>query len=474
MAGLAQLPAPMDAASVRAALNGPRVKVPVAKEVREIGCAVVSAGAGGVPDVAVVPRRLVAPLIGNIDSVAAPIMAGRPTHGSLQVVSAAVTPSGQSRTLTINCLVSQDISHGAFAELTARSQQNPLWSAIVPLLRPYSVGRAAPEWRLASQLLLAPIQNGLSPKQFKRHSGATRHAYLVPSAPRFSSGCGLDTGIACGEPTLPTVTITARRSYPTIVDWSDLYRARSIYSLSDILDIRHFYDPECDAWNAMYYAMHETMQRWEEEAAAMEVATNEVSGQICEVGLAQQYGELCLDLFIMAERAAFLIGDNRKFDPYAPYKASRAQIYVNPERCIANAIVNTTRTVQVGPFGGGLHEPHILNKIEYRWIETGVICEIKYELLTGWCRTWDQSAYTFLCPSIDGTMVLRKGLDGVWSGNVNEDKFPSRGLYWLTNAQFRMISERKETIWLDLFSWRKHIEDFRLSIPPCPDRCNLQ
>ena len=75
-----------------------------------------------------------------------------------------------------------------------------------------------------------------------------------------------------------------------------------------------------------------------------------------------------------------------------------------------------------------------------------------------------------LCPVIDGEIILRPNGSGGWSGSIKEDRFPSRGLYWWRGDHWETISERTETIWLDLVSKRRHIDTFTIarnnSLPP--------
>lgn len=197
-----------------------------------------------------------------------------------------------------------------------------------------------------------------------------------------------------------------------------------------------------------------------------------MANQTCVSEYAAGGENICLDLFIMAERAAFLVGDNRDHDPGVPFKASRAQIYINPVICSVTWVVSPTRTVTFGPFGGGEHAPHKLNRVEPHWSPSGE-CVVEWQLLNGFCQTYNITS--ILCPAINGMLVLRRDGNGGWVGNINEDKFPSRGLYKLNGTRWDVVSERSETIWLDLASKRRHIERIRIARDEAmPPGCMLQ
>ncbi len=64
-----------------------------------------------------------------------------------------------------------------------------------------------------------------------------------------------------------------------------------------------------------------------------------------------------------------------------------------------------------------------------------------------------------MCPAIDGTLTIRSDGNGGWLADINEDMFPSRGLYLWQGDHFQTISERPETIWLDLITEPRYRED---------------
>lgn len=403
-------------------------------------------------------------LVGKIDSIEAPLIRGEPTRGTLQVVSATVIPEGQDRTLTINGLVPSDMLHATFAERVAESADDELWSTILGLLRPYNEPTSKPHGRLASAILLAPVTKGLSPAHFNGFAAARSFgSFGIPTA-RFNAECGLDTGVACGTTTLPTVFVYAPQSGPGIADVSELYRSRRIYSLSELYAANWsmYQGPDCaaesESYNAAWMAAEEAAQQMEQVAYDMSVATEAVSSKTCQRELAEGGKPYCVDLFIMSAREMFLVGDNRDFDPGVPWKASRGQLYVDPVQCSVDAYINESQWVS----SERRHPPHELNRVTAEQTPDG--CVVEWSLNVGVCRT--NALAVIVCPSIDGRMVFRGDGNGGWSVNVNEDKLPSRGLYLWNGNGWQVISEREERIWLDLYGWQRHVERIRSSRPP--------
>ena len=178
-----------------------------------------------------------------------------------------------------------------------------------------------------------------------------------------------------------------------------------------------------------------------------------------------------MDGFISAPRAAFFVGDGREFDPNAPWKASRFQLYINPSLCVVDKWVNTSRVTGTGPlFDGRPYGPHQLNKVTAA--SHNGACVVEWRLWNGFC---ERNLVEPICPPIDGRLVITPNGSGGWVGNILEDKFPSRGLYWWRNGTWETISQRPEGIWTDLYSKRRHVEQFRIerdqSLPP---GCTLQ
>lgn len=453
------------------AAKGPRVRVAIPEIVRNIGCAVVGT-VNGETQVASLPRPFVNDLVGSLDSIDAPVIQGRPTSGALHVVSGVLSLLGTQEKFSIHCLAPMSLKQNAFSMSLAAPNHRNLPELVTNKLHSYSNPQNTNDEVLASDILLSSISSG-QPARLVLGRQATG-GLATGIAPRYSTfECGPGTNYACGSPSLPTVIVHAAPGYPIIVDLSNLRFSQRIYSLSDLVGVWFYDGPDCTNASQTWIALYNTIQQLEEEAYHVEQATLAVASQTCEQALTAGGNDLCIDLFIMSEQAAFLVGDNRDFDPNAPFKASRAQIYINPNTCSVESVVNTSRTVTVGPFGGGTHAPHKMNRVE-SYVNSSGQCVIEWDLLNGYCQTAEIP--TIVCPAINGKLILTSNGNGGWNGNINEDKFPSRGLYKWNGSSWSTISERAETIWLDLFTRRRHIE--RLTIArdqeTMPPGCNLE
>lgn len=463
----------LDVAAMKAALAGPQVSVAIPKELRDIGCVMVGRDSEGVSQAASVSRHLVADLIGQLDSIKAPVVAGRPTAGSLHVVTG-VLALRSSTSYTINCLAPNSVSQARFTEELASTPRTALWSAIFARMQPRTGDSSKPDVVIASEILLAPIRTGAPPKRAIRSSDV-RNGLISPAVrPSYAYWfwvCGAGTDIACGTARIQRVTVTARSGWPVVVDLSELYGGRRIYSLSELQSVDYYDGPDCSNASDTWLALEANIMAMEEVAGEMEIATNAVANQTCEADLTGGGRDLCIDLFIMSERAAFFVGDNREFDRYAPWSASRAQLYINPVTCVVGPHVNTTRTVGFGPFEGGARGPHALNRVTATPSAEG--CVVEWSLNNGFCATNELAQ--IICPSIDGRLVLRSDGSGGWTGSINEDKYPARGIYLWSGGDWRVIDERRQSTLFDLYGWRKHIEDLRISRNTCmPEGCNVQ
>jgi len=171
-----------------------------------------------------------------------------------------------------------------------------------------------------------------------------------------------------------------------------------------------------------------------------------------------------------------MAGDDRQFDPKAPVKASRAQIYFDPARCAIRTTVNTSRVILPGPLNDTtIYQPHRLNKVNAVRLADGG-CQITWVLYNGFC---DNAGVRPVCPAIDGQMIIHQAADGSWATNIEEDKYPSRGIYLWNGSTFVKACpncERAETIFLDLYSLRKNTDSLRLeqSRIPKPSNCEPQ
>lgn len=448
------------------AAKSPTVKVAVSEAVKGIGCVAVRTVDANT-EAAVLPRLIVRDLVGALDSIDAPVLSGKPTIGYLHVVTGSLYVADRGAAFTISCLAPMPLRQTTFAMSLTRTQNLGALVGNRLQAQPNPQRRTAGE--LASQILLTTIRG--TPRGTNVLSSAN---LLIPGLTRFSAfsdNCGLEYNLACSVAHL-TGEVHATPGYPVIVDISMLYRDYRIYSLSQLFSFLYYGGPNCANASETWLALNAQMQQVQEDADYMEIATNEVAALTCESQFTDGGNNLCIDLFIMGERAAFLAGDDRTFDPNAPYKASRAQMYINPSTCSVNTVVNTTRTITAGPFGGGTHAPHKLNRVQTSRNDEGK-CVVEWDLLNGFCQS--MGAPAMVCPSINGKMVFTPDGNGGFTADVNEDKFPSRGAYKWNGSSWDTINERPETIWLDLMSWRRSAQKLQIerdnSLPPV---CELE
>jgi hypothetical protein len=386
------------------------------------------------------------------------------TTGALQVVTGVLSVDGS--TFTINCLAPFSLRQSSFASKLAATTK--LAATASQRLETRAVENLS-DVELASRFLLAPIRGEL---RATRVIGPSTSVSVNPDTQlRFEEQlCGFDYGIACTTAKL-TSTITASPGAPVVIDISMLYHDYRVYSLSELFYFNYYGGPDCANASETWLALNAAMQQMEEEINQMEAATNEVAALTCESRFTDDGQNLCIDLFIMGERAAFLAGDNREHDPNAPFKASRAQLYINPNACTVEAVVNTTRTATFGSLDNVELYPHVLNKVHASPDASGN-CVVTWKLWNGFCQA--AGINIIFCPAIDGKMTLRPS-GGGYTGNIEEDQFPSRGLYKWNGSGWTTISERTETILLDLALRRKSKEKLQIerdkAIPP---GCNLQ
>lgn len=461
---------PITRTALEQATKGARVKVLVPKELREIGCIAVGS-VNGQSKVASLGRSSVAHLVGPLDSIDAPIIDGKAGRGTLHVVSGLVSIPGYSNNFSVHCLAPMSLRQNVFIDKLAGGAGKVVPQLVANNLRGHPNAEGKSNGVLASDLLLATIRSG-SPRLFLPSGEAPRSiGQTVNLRPRYDLICGPGTEFACGAPTLPTVTVTARPNWPIVVDITEIYRDYRVYSLSALFGVFFYDGPDCTNASEAWIALNEEITQMEDIASEMEMATAAVANLACESELTEGGHYVCFDLFIMSERAGFFVGDDRTHDPNAPYKASRAQIYINPSTCSVSWVVNTTRTVSWGPIEPGTHAPHKLNRVQaYRNDEAQ--CVVEWSLLNGWCQSGGLGP---LCPAINGRLIFKGNADGTWNANVKEDLFPSRGLYRWNGSSFEVIDERTETTALDLVSWRQKIQDLKIARDNAmPPGCHLE
>lgn len=438
--------------------------VGVDRAISSIGCVVVARDEAGGLATTLLPRSEVQSLVGHIDSVSTRIINGRRVARALHVLSATVHAAGQHNAYRVSCLEPHEVTEAQFAKLLITSVNNPIWREASTTLRPYTGPTTRSDVSLASQILLSSLTRNSQQKTMRVGDLPSRSTGIVaPSSIRREVfDCHKEMNTSCNTASLPVITVTADPNTNSliIVDMSELYFFMQEFPLIDMNGIVLSYPgvPTCQNYSDMYWALDEELSRLENAAAQIEAATQLVAALTCQSDLTEGGYNYCIDLFIKSEQAAFYVGDDRSFDPNAPYKASRAQIYINPATCEVRYVVNTSRILIQGPFYDSVQAPHKLNKVNAERLGDGS-CRVTWRLLNGYCGSVGGQP---MCPAIDGQITFSPSPNGIYGAQLVEDKFPSRGLYrWDPNSGFQTIDEREGTIFLDLISLRKQITNIQ-------------
>lgn len=468
-AGSPQPPAPSLREALAQAASGATARVSVPLSVKNIGCAVVGTH-DGITRSASLPRGAVKDVMGSLDSIDAPILNGKPTHGALHIVTSLLRLQNSDDLFAINCLAPMSLRERAF-ELMVVASASKLGSLAGAALTARANPAGKRDVQLASEILLASLDN--TPRGSRTRADISIHA-IPGTGPRFDEvPCGTaESDRACGVPQLYGEVHAPAPPAPVIIDLSMLHADYRVMSIAELIGFNYFGSVDCANSSDTWLALNAAMQQVEQEANDIEAATNLVANLTCQREYTEDGANFCLDLFIEGKTALMLQGDGRPPDPNAPVTASRAQMYINPATCLVRYVINTTRTVSVGPLGGGTYAPNKLNRVEAHRNAQGE-CIVEWKLLNGFCNEFISGSGA--CPAIDGTMRFTPDGQGGWTANVSEDKFPSRVLYKWNGSAFMKLSERDGTIWIDLMTGRKSQERVRIerdnSLPP---GCNLQ
>jgi len=273
------------------------------------------------------------------------------------------------------------------------------------------------------------------------------------------------------------VQITADRTYYVFDDTPVFFEPGQHHTFSDLIDVVYIYNTGPDCADASLFA-----QGQEEEANKM----NDYSYIIRDVSnVLQQFScqktgdkRLCIDFFIMADRAAIFGGDNRNFNPDAGYRASRIQFYFNPATGSWEVKYNSSK--EIGLNGDVLVTSEDSARL-FRPDSDVVISHadsigpgswiIKVTFYENFCPSRN------LCPTIDAKVFLRTnasapgGYDVFWK----RDGFPSMGVYSLNAAQtgFDTMAQDPEKVMTTWTNWLALIDHWNQSIH-LPPGCNWQ
>ncbi len=235
---------------------------------------------------------------------------------------------------------------------------------------------------------------------------------------------------------LGPVIIRGQYYPPYPIDVEEAIRSlnrRGFRSLGDFFPSWFQDGPNCASASEVWLAYQNAAQALENDAAAMDAAANSVQNAVCEqpgtVAPADQ--TLCFDFYIQS-KTAFLImeGDDRGADPNAPYTASRAQIYVNPNTGVHTLKLNSS-TVDFIPgdypgiplLNGIQKQPmrHLPKDVSVTFDASTGDMIVKVELYNAFCSIPGRAA----CPSIDATFAVRNVSGVLVTTSLERDKYPS-------------------------------------------------
>jgi hypothetical protein len=239
---------------------------------------------------------------------------------------------------------------------------------------------------------------------------------------------------------LPAVTITATAG-SIITHASAIYWTLHQFSRWSDQGLRveeEYPSGFCPSQSERWIALNEEVNRVRDDSIAMASAMSGLTDPLGERCVIQgDNKKVCVDFFIMSAWAFVLKGDNRTFDPDAPYGASRAQLYLDLDSLKARAYISGS-SAGLPPLPGGfldfpgaewqvapyVHQP---KDIRLERLADGTV-KLTVELYNGFCTFAGRA----LCPAIDAQVIFFKNSSGDWTTNaesVARDKYPSMIVY---------------------------------------------
>ena len=301
---------------------------------------------------------------------------------------------------------------------------------------------------------------------------------------RAQSDAGGDVAASWNGYWLPAVTVTATAgsiiTHASAIYWTlHLYKRWSDQGLS----VEDDYPPGfCPSQSERWIALNEAVNRRRDDSTAFAHVTEGMTapfGSMCE--RQNNNMRLCIDWFIASARTFVIgLGDNRTFDPDAPYGASRAQLYLDLDADTGRLVVSQS-TILVPPVlpvpyinqpthtrGPYPHEPkHVL-------ISTLPDGRKKVEvvLFNGFCPNES-------CPSIETDIIFSKAPDGRWvttGESIDHKRYPSLGIYDEgPNGSWRRIFEfADDGAWWLLFGRKEMLRELERERDDTLGGCQLQ
>jgi hypothetical protein len=458
------------------------------------GCAVVvDRGTGEVATIALTRRQL--PFaIPSLDSA---VVSGGLPH-AFQIAHYRIATSG-AQALDLSCIAPFDEAYEHQLSTAMRTKAARAdWTEVLALLNKQPTqADSQPRAAIGGQTLRLALYPGA--KLTERHvigkvvGAGTSSARLLPSSPPNNTITNLaDWKLAATDtfhvPALQPVIITASAT-DWVIDNSNMYRSTYLAFKLDYRVLQfdyYFYNGDyCADANAFYWAQQfesdkqttygTIMQQLSDALGADGPATASNGGQAVCVPNSEK--PVCIDFFIMADRAAVFLGDDRNFDPDAGFRASRVQLYLNPNTLAWEVKYNESTLVAFGipvlsktdSGPGRMFDPNQDVQVS-RNPDDGFIT-ITMAFRNNFCIS-----RTTFCPVIDAKVGLEPSSNSPGGFEVffRRDGFPSMGVYrrkadnsgWDTMAQDTEMMTGAYTNWLALVgTWNQHIQ--------MPNGCHL-
>lgn len=288
---------------------------------------------------------------------------------------------------------------------------------------------------------------------------------------------------------LPAVTVTATAgsiiTHASAIYWT-LHEFKR-WSDQGLEVVEVYPEGFCASQSERWIALNEEVDRLREDSVAFAEAATGMTAPFGEMCQRQNNSmRICIDWFI-ASATTFVIGlgDNRTFNPNAPYGASRAQLYLDLDADIGLYELKVSRSVVLlpapqglplttGPFtpvGAGPY-PHQPKDIQIIPLPDGRK-KVSVELFNGFCQTWAP------CPTIQTDIIFSKQADGRWvtSGeSIDHKRYPSLGIYdEAPDGSWNKIFEFEDDgSWWLLFGRQKMLKELERERDETLGGCELQ
>jgi hypothetical protein len=424
------------------------------------GCSFVATIDNGEQLEAIIPRSALPSSLPRTDSVPA-----TPGHSpGLKVISGEFRHqlSAASSSVRFSCLAPPRASSARATHAISSALAQISGPGFEKLLRSYPVPKqtadrasefAVPAHSFRSTDLLlsnvSPSYARSSTLSIGVRSNPLPHHSNVLSAPQVARlGEWYEDSLQYPEPTIDTlkaVQVTGQYPNPVIVDLSWILtgieernvRFSDWMNSPDIAIIAQ----ECRDANSGLDAAIQALASMEQDAIDADNGADAVADYNCEhdPNLVDPNMTVCIDFFIMGKTGLlFFRGDERSYDPNAPYTASRIQIYFNPahpeygQTILYNSTTvflpipwaDTLKNWSYGaqsvftPFAGLPQDVNVR--------DSSGSTVVKAILYDGACKTLGTGWFArSVCPKIDAKITMTPSGAGNWNVSYDRNAYPS-------------------------------------------------